>query len=190
MVVGTVYEITDEWPCEWRVYYGSTCDVKKRIGHHKTTKKGVVKFYNFSENFNFKELLSFEIKNEDDLKRLREMEDDFIKTKECVNKRKAIHNKKEYEKEYEKTDKRKEYKKEYEKTDKRKEYKKEYKKEYQKSDKYKEYRKEYEKTDKCKEYRKQYGKEYRKQRIICPICNSELSRGSIYYHNKLKHQLQ
>lgn len=63
----------------------------------------------------------------------------------------------EYNKEYRKTDKHKEYQKKYEKTDKCKRYRKK----YQKTDKHKEYIKKYHKTDKYKEYRKKWKKKER-----------------------------
>ena len=45
----------------------------------------------------------------------------------------------------------------------RKKYKKEYDKEYKKSDKRKKYNKEYEKSDKRKKYKKEYNKKYKNQ---------------------------
>ena len=91
---------------------------------------------------------AFEILAEVEADKLKDAEQKFIETLNPIyNQMNAkgldIERYKEYNKEYEKTDKRKKYNKEYEKTDKRKEYQKEYKKEYKKTDKYKKYQKEY-----------------------------------------------
>jgi hypothetical protein len=65
----------------------------------------------------------------------------------------------------------KEYQKEYQKTDKFKEYQKEYQKEYHKTDKYKE-----------------QIKEYLKQKVECKICNKIMNKSSLNRHNKKYHK--
>ena len=139
-------------------YIGSSKNVKSRWKDHKCKstwkncpnnpmyldmqKYGVDKF-------------AFEILAEDEADKLKEVEQEFIETlKPTYNSNNAnglnIERRKEYQKEYQKTDKYKDYQKEYQKTDKYKDYQKEYQKEYQKS-------------DKCKEYMKEYYKEYYSQ---------------------------
>ena len=73
---------------------------------------------------------------------------------------------------------RKEYMREYRKSDKAKEYLKE----YLKSNKYKEYQKKYKKSDKFKEYQKEYEKEYeKKERISVPIFQVEKFKNVLLY---------
>lgn len=48
----------------------------------------------------------------------------------------------------------------------------------------KEYKKGYRKRD----YVKEKQKEYMKERIKCPTCNKQMSRGSLYLHNKIQHK--
>jgi len=148
-------------------YIGSTINLKKRIRKH---------IYNYKNNMSCssKEIICFDdfevevlaeiyyIENHLD-KNLRNLEREYMEQYVCINKLRAIVSKeerkketKEYQKEYEKLDKRKEYKKEYRNSDTHKEYQKEYNKEYKKTDKCKEYKKEYEKSDKRKEYKKEY----------------------------------
>ena len=152
-----VYKITNTITNDF--YIGSSKDVKKRWAAHKKPsvwnkcpnnplyldmqKYGVEKF-------------EFEILAEVEIEQLKKTEQQFIETlKPTYNNRNAnglnVERKKEYWKEYQKTDKYKEYMKEYKKTDKCKEYNKE----YEKSDRRKKYKKEYEKTDKRKKYKNQ-----------------------------------
>ena len=173
--ISGIYKITNTITNDF--YIGSSKDIKERWRSHKKpstwknhpnspmyldmNKYGIDKFV-------------FEVIEEAEESFLKEKEQKFIETLKPTynscnakgwNVEKYKEHRKEYNKEYEKTDKRKKYKKEYNKSDKRKKYNKEYektdkrkkyKKEYNKSDKRKKYNKEYEKTDKCKKYRKEY----------------------------------
>ena len=131
-----VYKITNTITGDF--YIGSSKDVKKRFASHKwqstwnehpnnqmyldMQKYGVDKF-------------ELQILAEVEVDSLKETEQQFIETlKPTYNNYNA--NGWDFER-Y------KEYNKEYQKTDKYKEYQKEYKKEYRKSDKFKEYNKEY-----------------------------------------------
>ena len=140
-------------------YIGSTINLKKRIKLH-------INDYKNNKNCSSKKIMCFDdyeveilaeiyyVENKSDIN-LRNLEREYIEQYECVNKVRPIiteEERKEYQKEYHKSDKSKEYMKEYNKTDKSKECRKE----YNKSAKYKEYKKEYQKSDKSKEYRKEY----------------------------------
>jgi len=143
---------------------------------------------------------------------LRKEEGKWIRKMKCVNKNIAGRTKKEY---YDDNKERlKEQKKEYynNNKDKIKEYYKEYNeknkdkiKEYYNNNKdkikeyYKEYHKEYKEKnkDKIKEYHKEQQKKYREDNkdkikeyynkiIKCPICNLELKRNNLNYHQKKK----
>ena len=144
-----VYKITNTITGDF--YIGSSNNVKRRWTEHKkpSTRK------RFPNNQLYKDMQKYGIENfvfevieEAEESFLKEKEQKFIETlkptyNSCNAKGWNVEKYKEH---------RKEYNKEYEKTDKRKKYKKE----YNKSDKRKKYNKEYEKTDKCKKYRKEY----------------------------------
>ena len=169
MKISAVYKITNTVTNDF--YIGSSKNVKQRWANHKCKstwneqpnnplyldmqKYGVDKF-------------AFEILEVVEIEQLKETEQKFIETlkpiyNRCnakglnIERRKETH--KEYQKKYEKTEKRKEYLKEYHKTDRFKEYLKE----YHKTDRFKEYQKEYQKSDKFKEYQKEFYKEYNNQ---------------------------
>ena len=150
---------------ETLLYIGSSMDIKARIEVHKSKLKNgnTMPFYKYlrEQNLTFENLeledVKTEITDKIELVILEQKCQDLYEP--ICNMRRAYsskEDKKEYDKEYRKTDKYKEYYKEYRKTDKSKAYEKEYQKEYKK-----EYNKEYEKSDKRKEYKKEYNKEYR-----------------------------
>ena len=148
-------------------YIGSTINLKQRIILHKSDYKNNRGYCSSKEIMCYDyevEILAeiYYVENHLDIN-LRNLEREYIEQYKCVNKLNPIiteEERKEYHKEYKKSDKYKESQKEYNKLDKVKEHKKKYKKEYEKTDKYKEYKKEYEKTDKRKQYKKEYQKEY------------------------------
>ena len=139
MKISAVYKITNTVTGDF--YIGSSKNIKSRWAAHKCKstwnqcpnnpmyldmrKYGLDKF-------------AFEILEVVEVKHLKETEQKFIETlKPTYNDRNAkgidFERCKEYQKEYQKSDKRKKYQKEYQKSDKCKKYQKE----YQKSDKYK-----------------------------------------------------
>ena len=127
-----VYKITNTITGDF--YIGSSKDVKRRWREHK--KPSVWKRYPNNPMYHDMQKYSvdkfeLQILEEVESEQLKEKEQQFIETlKPTYNSNNAkgldIERQKEYNKEYEKTDKRKKAKKEYEKTDKRKKYKKEY----------------------------------------------------------------
>ena len=181
--ISGIYKITNT--VTGKFYIGSSKNVKHRWADHKCQsiwkkcpnnpmymdmmKHGTDKF-------------AFEILAEVEADKLKEKEQQFIKTlKPTYNDRNAkgldVERKKEYNKEYQKSDKYKEY----QKSDKRKEYMKE----YQKSDKRKEYQKEYQKSDKYKEYQIEYQKEhYQKNREKCKECQNKYNNQLCYYNGE------
>ena len=172
--ISAVYKITNTVTGDF--YIGSSKDVKQRWAEHKC-KSTWNKCPNNPMYIDMKKYgldnFVFEILAEVEEDSLKETEQQFIETlKPTYNNRNAngldFERKKEYNKEYQKSDKYKEY----EKTEKRKKAKKEYQKEYQKTDKFKEYQKsekykkyqkEYQQSDERKEYQKEYYKEYGNQ---------------------------
>ena len=138
--ISGIYKITNTITGDF--YIGSSKNVKKRWAEHKWPSKwnecpnnpmyldmqkyGVDKF-------------EFQVIAEVEESFLKEKEQEFIETLKPTYNRKRANGfdverrkkyKKEYDKEYKKTNKRKKYNKEYEKTNKRKKYKKEYNKKY------------------------------------------------------------
>ena len=127
MKISGIYKITNTITCDF--YIGSSKNVKQRWAVHK--RKSTWKRYSNSplyldmrkygiENFDFQILAEVEEG------KLKETEQKFIETlKPTYNSNNAkgldIERKKEYNKEYKKTNKYKKYKKEYQKTDKGKE---------------------------------------------------------------------
>ena len=165
MNISGIYKITNTVTNDF--YIGSSKDVKQRWANHKC-KSIWNKCPNNPMYIDMKKYgldkFEFEILAEVEEDSLKETEQQFIETlKPTYNNRNAngldFERKKEYNKEYQKSDK---YKK-YEKTEKRKKAKKEYQKEYHKSEKYKKYQKEYQQSDERKEYQKEYYKEYGNQ---------------------------
>ena len=149
-------------------YIGSTINLKQRLSCHMSNYKCNIGFCSSKEiicydDFEVEVLAEiYYIENHLDINLLN-LEREYIEQYKCVNKYRPIiteEERKEYRKEFEKSDKYKKYRKEHEKSDKRKEQKKEYNKEYEKSDKRKEQIKEYEKSDKRKEQKKEYMKQY------------------------------
>ena len=146
--ISAVYKITNTITGDF--YIGSSKDVKKRWSYHK--KPSTWKRYSNNQLYKDmqeygKDKFAFEVIAEVEADSLKEAEQQFIELlKPTYNDRNAngwdIERKKEYMKEYNKSDKvkeyQKEYNKEYHKTDKYKDYKKQYQKQYQKTDKYKE----------------------------------------------------
>ena len=132
--ISGIYKITNTITGDF--YIGSSKDVKQRWAAHKkpTTWKNHPnnQLYKDMQEYG-KDKFEFQVLEEVEACSLKEKEQYFIETlKPTYNNRNAngwdIERKKEYMKEYHKTDKYKEY----EKSDKRKKYKKEYNKEYQK----------------------------------------------------------
>ena len=160
MKISGIYKITNTVTNDF--YIGSSKNVKKRWACHKIPST----WNNQPNNPLYQDMqkygldkFEFQILEEAEIEQLKETEQKFIETlkptyNRCNAKGLNIEKYKEH---------RKEYNKEYEKTDKRKKYKKEYQKEYHKTDKFKQYIKEYNKSDKYKEYQKEYYKEYHNQ---------------------------
>ena len=130
--ISAVYKITNTVTGDF--YIGSSKNVKNRFAHHKypslRNRCPSNPMYQDMQQYGLKKF-SFEILAEVEEEKLKEVEQQFIeKLKPTYNDMNAkgldIGRKKEWQKEYQKSDKYKEYKKEYEKTDKRKEYHKEY----------------------------------------------------------------
>ena len=145
MEISGVYKITNTITGDF--YIGSSKNVKRRWENHK--KPSTWKRYpNNPMYLDFQKYgldkFVFEIIAEAEVDKLKEKEQEFIELlKPTYNSNNANGlNIERY----------KEYQKEYQKTDKRKEYQKEYKKEYRKSDKYKEYQK----SNKGKESHRKY----------------------------------
>ena len=132
MKICRIYRITNKVTNNF--YIGSSKDVKKRWSEHKRQST----WKQHPNNQLYKDMqkygtnkFSFQILEEVEEGKLKEVEQQFIETlKPTYNQMNAkglnIERQKEYQKDYEKSDKRKKQKKEYEKTDKRKKYKKEY----------------------------------------------------------------
>ena len=156
MKISGIYKITNTITGDF--YIGSSKNVKSRLANHKcpsTWKNNPNSpLYQDMKEYGV-DSFAFEILTEVEPEHLKETEQKFIETlKPTYNDRNAngldIERRKEYNIEYQK---------EYQKSDKRKKYQKE----YQKSDKYKEHRKEYEKTEKRKDSRRKYNKKYKKK---------------------------
>ena len=139
MKISAVYKITNTVTGDF--YIGSSKNVKSRLAVHKcqsTWKNNPNSpLYQDMKEYGV-DSFAFEILTEVEPEHLKETEQKFIETlKPTYNDRNAngidFERCKEYQKEYQKSDKRKKYQKEYQKSDKRKKYQKE----YQKSDKYK-----------------------------------------------------
>ena len=133
MKICGIYKITNTVTGDF--YIGSSKDVKKRWSEHKhkSTWKQHPNNPMYLDMQKYEtDKFAFEILEEAEPEQLKEAEQKFIEQlKPTYNNRRAdgwdIERYKEYQKDYEKTDKRKKRKKEYEKSDKRKQYKKEYK---------------------------------------------------------------
>ena len=132
MKVSAVYKITNTITNDF--YIGSSKDVKHRWTAHKSLstwdKCPNNPMYLDMKKYGLNNFV-FEILAEVEVDKLKETEQEFIeKLQPTYNDRNAkgldIERQKEYQKEYEKTDKRKKAKKEYKKTDKCKESHKEY----------------------------------------------------------------
>ena len=127
-----VYKITNTVTGDF--YIGSSKDVKRRWSEHKLPSRWKQcknnQMYLDMRKYGIENFV-FEILEEVEIDSLKEKEQEFIEKLKptyniCNAKGIDAEKFKEYQKEYEKTDKRKKYKKEYEKTDKRKEYYKQY----------------------------------------------------------------
>ena len=175
MKICGIYKITNTITND--CYIGSSKDVKRRWAEHKKPSRWNKcpnnQLYQDMRKYGTDKFV-FEVLEEVEIEKLKETEQQFIETLKPtynninanglnVERRKEYqkeYNKsdkyKKYQKEYQKTDKCKEHQKEYEKSDKRKKAKKEYNKEYHKTDKFKEYQKEYRQSEKYKEYQKEY----------------------------------
>ena len=146
-IISGVYKITNTITGDF--YIGSSKNVKRRWREHKKpstwNKCPNNPMYHGMQKYSV-DKFELQILAEVEPEEMKVAEQQFIETlKPTYNSNNAkglnIERKKEYQKEYEKTDKRKKYLKEYQKTDKRKKAQKK----YQKSDKGKEYQKEYQK---------------------------------------------
>ena len=134
--ISAVYKITNTITGDF--YIGSSKNIKHRWACHKCPST----WKNYPNKQLYKDMnelgvdkFELQILAEAESCSLRELEQQFIEALQpTYNNYNAngldIERYEEYQKEYEKTDKRKQYKKEYEKTDKRKQYKKEYYKKY------------------------------------------------------------
>ena len=183
MKISGIYRITNTVTNDF--YIGSSKDVRQRLAAHKcaSTWKNHpnIQLYKDMQKYGTDKFV-FEILEEVEEEKLKEKEQQFIETlKPTYNDRNAkgrdFERKKEYDKEYQKSDKGKERKKEYEKSDKGKERKKEYIKKYQKSDKFKQYQKEYYKSDKGKESLKKAQNKYQNQ--LCFYNGEILTLGTL-----------
>ena len=150
--ISAVYKITNTVTGDF--YIGSSNDVKRRWKEHKWPSSwkrcSNSQLYQDMQKYGI-DKFEFEILAEVEIEKLKEKEQQFIEMlKPTYNSNRAngldIERRKEYCKEYEKTEKRKKCHKEYEKTEKRKKYKKEY-----------------EKTEKRKKYKKEYNNRYTNQ---------------------------
>ena len=194
--ISGIYKVTNT--VTGKFYIGSSKNVKQRLAVHKcqsTWKKRPNNPMYIDMMKHGVDKFEFEILEVVEPDKLKEAEQQFIETlKPTYNSNNAnglnIKRRKEYLKEYQKSDKYKEYQKEYQKTDKRKEYMKEYQKsdkykEYQKSDKYKEYQKEYQKeyhkSERYKEYQKEH---YQKNREKCKECQNKYNNQLCYYNGE------
>ena len=162
MKICGIYKITNTDTGDF--YIGSSKDVKHRWAQHKwksTWKNNPNNpMYLDMQKYGL-DKFEFQVIAEVAESFLKEKEQKFIETlKPTYNNYNAsgfdFERRKEYNKKYNKSDKRKEY----EKSDKRKKYKKEYNKEYRKTEKgkksHKESQKKYQKSDKRKKAKKEY----------------------------------
>ena len=136
MKISGIYKITNTITGDF--YIGSSKNVKQRWAHHKCQSK----WNKCPNNPLYKDMqkygvdkFAFEILAEVEIEKLKEIEQQFIETlKPTYNQVNAsgwdVERRKQYNKEYQKSDKFKEYQKEYQKTDKFKKYKKEYDNKY------------------------------------------------------------
>ncbi len=149
------------------IYVGKTIDFERRKYFHFKDKRTPIDLYLFEQGRDNFEILPFtdddySIKSDEEL--LKAEDKKILELQPLMNIRRSgliSKDMKEYQKEYQKSEKYKEYQKEYQKTEKRKEYQKE----YQKTEKRKEYYREYRKSEKYKEYRREYRKQ-RKAKLI------------------------
>ena len=132
MKICGIYKITNTITGDF--YIGSSKNIKKRWAQHKCPSiwknHPNIPMYQDMQKFGVNSF-AFEILEEVEENFLKEKEQQFIEQykptyNSCNAKGLDIERRKEYNKEYEKSDKRKEYDKEYEKSDKRKKYRKEY----------------------------------------------------------------
>ena len=149
-----IYKITNTITGDF--YIGSSKNVKSRWTAHKCPSR----WNRYSNNPMYQDMRKYgvdkfelQILEEVEPEHLKEAEQQFIETlKPTYNNRNAngwdTERRKEFQKEYRKTDKYKEYHKEYNKTDKHKEYQREH---YQQN------------REKVREYHKEYNKEYYNQ---------------------------
>ena len=176
-MIGIVYCIR-EISSDKIIYIGSTINYYKRKAVHKTDcykheKQLPLYQYihsvcpdknDFDNYFRFDELEIVDIQNR---KELRQIEEKYIrKNTGILNQKKAFQTKDEL-KEY-----RRDYSREYSKTEKQKEYHRDYSRDYSrensKTEKQKEYHRDYsckyQKTEKRKEYKREYNRNYRKSK--------------------------
>ena len=165
-------------------YVGSTTNFNRRKTEHKRKYNNVkCKEYNFKvykfirdhgnfDNFDIVEIERYCAIDKNDL---RKRERFFLEElKATLNCQIPNRSKKEYQKEYEKTEKRIQYQKEYNKTEKRKKKIKEYIKKWR---------------EKNKEYDKERNEKLKLDRVQCNICNKELRRDNLKRHNKNIHNI-
>ena len=150
--ISGIYKITNTATGDF--YIGSSKDVKSRWAHHKwpSTWKQCPNNPMYLDMQKYgTDKFEFQILAEVEVEKLKEMEQQFIeKLQPTYNSNRAngfdVERRKEYHKQYNKSDKFKEYHKQ-----------------YQKTDKCKEYHKQYHKTDKYKESHKKANKQYNSQ---------------------------
>ena len=174
-----IYKITNTITGDF--YIGSSKNVKSRLAAHKcqSTWKQCPNnpMYLDFQKYGLDKFV-FEILEEVEIEHLKEVEQEFIeKMHPTYNDRNAnsldVENRKEYNKEYQKSEKYKQYRKEYQKSEKYKEYQKE----YQKTDKFKEYQKEYYKSERGKESLKKAQNKYQNQ--LCSYNGEILTLGTL-----------
>ena len=185
--INAVYKITNTITNDF--YIGSSKDIKRRWMSHKIPST----WKRFPNNPMYQDMkrygvdkFEFEILAEVEAEKLKETEQQFIeKLKPTYNQMNAkgwnIERRKEYMKEYSKSDKFKETQKKYRKSNKGKEAHKKSQNKYNKSNKGKETQKKYRKSNKGKEAHKEYQNKYNKSNK-----GKETKRKA---NNKYKHQL-
>jgi hypothetical protein len=169
-----IYRLVCKDPSITDEYIGSTTNKNRRKQEHKyncnneNSKKYDIPVYQFIrenggiDNWDMIVLEEYSCENKLQLEmRERHWFEERKSTLNIHNPRRTEKEKKDFRKEYEKTEKRIEYNKRYEDERKNEEDRIQYKKQYEKTEKCKEYRKKYKQTDEYKEYQKQYGKQRR-----------------------------
>ena len=182
--ISGVYKITNTITGDF--YIGSSKNVKQRWAAHKIPST----WKRFPNNPMYQDMqkygidkFAFEILEEVEIEKLKEIEQQFIeKLQPTYNQMNAkgwnIERRKEYMKEYSKSDKFKETQKKYRKSNKGKEAHKKSQNKYNKSNKGKETQKKYQKSDKFKETKRKANNKYKHQ--LCSYNGEILTLNALY----------